>query len=595
MAERRALRIVKQRAAAVLLGLPLAFSAFANPVPDARSVFQQLVADVEAFEREHDPITAGFEGDRAAWSRLPDLSPRAAARQREGLEALQRRAEAIEAAALSAEQQFDLAFLKRVLADRLERGKFDESRLAFSNEGGPVALLRYLASVTPIRSREDAEAWLARLAGAARLIDDSTSNARRGIKTGFVQPRITVETVLPQLRAELAVAIDEDPLLAPLKAMPAQIPEAERDALLTRGRELIEQQIRPAQARFVALLEKDYLRRARRALGVGSLPGGKPYYAYLARHYTTAALTPDEIHALGQSEVARIRAEMEAVIKESGFSGSFAEFLAFLRRDPRFYAKSRDELLEKAAWIAKRADDKLPGLFGTLPRLPYGVREVDRTIEANYTTGRYNPGSPQQGVAGGYMVNTSKLDQRPLYELPALTLHEAVPGHHLQIALAQELGELPYFRRNADVTAFVEGWGLYAELLGYDMGIYLTPYERFGKLSYEMWRACRLVADTGIHWLGWDLDQARACFAENSALAPHNIETELQRYISWPGQALAYKVGELKLRELRRRAETRLGERFDIRQFHDTVLLGGPMPLDMLEARVDVWIAEQSR
>jgi uncharacterized protein (DUF885 family) len=250
--------------------------------------------------------------------------------------------------------------------------------------------------------------------------------------------------------------------------------------------------------------------------------------------------------------------------------------------------------MEKASEIAKRSDDQLPRLFGTLPRLPYGVRPVPADIAEGYTTGRYWVGSMQQGQAGGYMVNTSHLDQRPLYELPALTVHEAVPGHHLQIALSQELSGLPYFRRNTSPTAFVEGWGLYSEFLGEEMGIYRDPYERFGRYSYEMWRACRLVADTGIHWLGWDIEQARRCFTENSALAPHNIQTELERYISWPGQALAYKIGELRFRSLRSDAEQALGENFNVREFHDKLLLSGALPLDVVSKRIQAWIAEKS-
>ena len=315
----------------------------------------------------------------------------------------------------------------------------------------------------------------------------------------------------------------------------------------------------------------------------------------LVRHYTTTDMTPDQVHELGQQEVKRIRAEMEALIKETGFTGSFAEFQTMLRTDPRFYVTTRQALLEKASEIAKRVDDQLPRHFGRLPRLPYGVRPVPAEIEENYTTGRYFEGSPSQGIAGGLMINTSHLDQRPLYELPALALHEGVPGHHLQIALSQELTDVPAFRRNAYVTAFVEGWGLYSEQLGDEMGIYRDNYERFGKLSYEMWRACRLVADTGIHWKGWSVEQARACFTDNTALSPTNIQNELMRYVSWPGQALAYKIGELKIMELRHRAEKALGDKFDERAFHDRVLLAGPLPLDILESRVNEWIAAQQK
>ena len=293
------------------------------------------------------------------------------------------------------------------------------------------------------------------------------------------------------------------------------------------------------------------------------------------RSYTTTEMTPEEIHALGLQEVARIRARMEEEIRASGFRGDFAAFQHFLRTDPQFYATSPEDLMEHASEIAKRADGQLPRLFGTLPRLSYGMREIPAEQAEGSTTAYYTQGQRALGQSGTYWVNTSRLNQRPLYELPALTVHEAMPGHHLQISRAQELGDLPYFRRNAFETAYVEGWGLYAESLGEEMGMYRTPYERFGRLSYEMWRACRLVADTGIHWMGWDIEQARRCFAENTALSPHNIQTELERYIATPGQALAYKIGELRLHALRREATEALGDRFDVRAFHDAVLGAG--------------------
>jgi uncharacterized protein (DUF885 family) len=371
------------------------------------------------------------------------------------------------------------------------------------------------------------------------------------------------------------------------------VPAADKARLLERARGIVQREIIPARAAYLRFIETEYAPKARAQAGASSLPDGKRFYAFQARYHTTTDLTPDQIHALGQSEVRRIRAEMDGVMRETGFTRTFPEFLAFLRSDPQFYATTREDLLEKASEIAKRADGGLPALFATLPRLPYTVKPTPREIEAQTTTGRYYQGSPTLGVAGTYILNTGNLPARPLYELPALTVHEAVPGHHLQIALSQELGEQPWFRRNANVTAYTEGWGLYSEFLGVEMGIYRTPYERFGRLSYEMWRACRLVADTGMHWLGWTKEQARACFTDNSALSAGNIEAELNRYIGWPGQALAYKVGELKLKELRRKAETALGPRFDIRRFHDVVLLGGPVPLDLLEQRVDGWIATE--
>ncbi|HRD46871.1 MAG TPA: DUF885 family protein, partial [Caulobacter sp.] len=418
-------------------------------------------------------------------------------------------------------------------------------------------------------------------------------NARRGVRSGFTQPRPIADIVLNQARKAAASPVEADPSIAALDRLPNSVSAADKAALKARATTLVKDGLRPAQKRFVTFLETEYLPAARPGLGASTVPDGKAYYAWLARRYTTTDLTPDEIHEIGLKEVARIRAEMDGIRAQTGFTGSHAEFLAYLRSDPRFYAQTPEDLLEKASEISKRIDDQLPRYFGTLPRLSYGVRPVPAEIAENYTTGRYFPGSPRLGVAGGYMVNTTHLDQRGLYELPALTLHEAVPGHHLQIALSQELEDVPAFRRDADMTAFTEGWGLYSEKLGIEMGIYRNPYERFGRLSYEMWRACRLVADTGIHWKGWSREQAEKCFTENSALSPLNIRVELDRYISWPGQALAYKIGEMKIVEVRARAEAALGEKFDIRRFHDAVLLAGPLPMDLLEARIDRWIAAE--
>ena len=594
--------MLKPVVAATALALLLApvSTVIAQPAPAATAsaedaAFDALVKEYEAYERGEDPFTAGSEGDKAALARLPDFSRAAEIRRGKDYEKFAQRLAKIDASRLSTDEaRLNHAFLGRVLKRSIEAVQYDGGRLAFDSEGGPSTFLSYLASSTRITSRQDADAYLQRLEGVPQIFADVTESARRGIKSKFTQPRSVVESAIAVMRTELAVPLDQDVVLKPFATLPSTISAADQAALRERLRKITSDKIRPAREAFVRFVESEYLKAARPGLGVGSMPGGREFYAFQARGYTTSDMTPDEIHQLGLSEVARIRAEMDVVMRDAGWTGDFASFLHFLRTDPQFYAQTREDLMEKASEIAKRADDKLPMLFrNSLPRLPYGVRPVPREIEDQYTTGRYNQGSMELGVAGGYMVNTGKLDQRPLYELPALTLHEAAPGHHLQIAAQQELGDMPWFRRNANVTAYTEGWGLYAEFLGIEMGIYRTPYERFGKLSYEMWRACRLVADTGIHWKGWSVEQARACFRDNSALAPHNIETELQRYIGWPGQALAYKIGELKLRELRKRAEAALGDRFDVRAFHDFVLQGGPLPLDMLEARVDGWIARQ--
>ena len=553
-----------------------------------------VLADYETYLRAVDPINAGMEGDRAALSRLPDSSRAFEVAQEPVLRGFADRLAAIDPAGLSEDDRLNHNFLTYVLQRSIARIPLDTGRIdAFNSEGGPGQNLAYVASVTRIATVADAEAWIARLEAMPASYAAPLANARRGLETGLVQPRSIVENALTLIGPEAALTPDADPLLKPFATLPASIPAAQQAALRARAARVVADSIMPQRRERARFLREDYLPRAPETLGLVHRPGGREMYAYLVRGYTTTDLTPDEVHAIGLEEVTRIRARMDVEMRAAGWTGDFAGFLNFLRTDPQFYTTTREDLMEKASEMAKRADDGLPALFGTLPRLPYGVRPVPREIEANYTTGRYNPGSVENGVAGGYMVNTSSLNQRGLYELPALTLHEAAPGHHIQIALQQEAEDGPYFRKSVDVTAFTEGWGLYSEFLGEEMGFYRTPYERFGRLSYEMWRACRLVSDTGIHWLGWDIEQARACFRDNSALAPLNIETELQRYIGWPGQATAYKIGEIRLRAIRTRAEAELGDRFDIRRFHDALLVDGPLPMALLDARMDRWIAEE--
>jgi uncharacterized protein (DUF885 family) len=579
------MRIIRALSALALLLVTLQAGA-----QTAEDSLQQVIADYERFIRELDPISAGQEGDRAALRRLPDVRPEAEDAQRQRLTSFSQRLVKIDAARLAGESVVNHQLLTRIVKESIEELGFDFARIPFENDSGFHTLADYLARTTTIASREDADAWLARLEALPPFYLQNVANLKRGIQTRYTQPRIVVDRVLETARKQVEVKPEDSSLLLPFARMPASIPAAAQAEYRSKALAIVRDKIYPAQRAFNDFMARDYVPAARPALAWRTTPGGEASYRFLVRQHTTTDMTPDQIHKLGEDEVARIRGLMEKAIAQTGFKGSFAEFLKMLRTDPRFYAHTATELLEKASEIAKRSDDQLPRLFGTLPRLTYGVRPVPAEMAEGYTTGRYWQGSMQMGQAGGYMVNTTHLDQRGLYELPALTLHEAVPGHHLQIALSQELSGLPYFRRNISVTAFTEGWGLYSEFLGEEMGIYRDPYELFGRYSYEMWRACRLVADTGIHWLGWDIEQARRCFTENSALAPHNIQTELERYISWPGQALAYKVGELRFRQLRREAEQALGERFDIRQFHDTLLLGGPLPLDIVEVRVRDWI-----
>lgn len=588
-------------ATALALGAPAAALAqAASPAEASRpsastadAALEQIVADYEAYQKSIDPLSASGEGDLEAMARVPDLSRAFELAQRAPMEGFVRRLQAIDTADLSHANQINHAFLLYVLARGIEGLDYDTGRLAFDSEGGPGTWAIYMGSSTRLNSIAEAEAYLKRVEGFATIYAQTTDNARRGLETGMIQARSVTQSAIELARNDVDTPADADPLLKPLSTLPATVPQADRDRLAARAAEVIARDIVPARQAWLAFLETEYLPKAPVEPGLAHRPGGKALYAYLVRGHTTTDLTPDQIHQIGLDEVARIRARMDVEMKASGWTGDFAGFLNFLRTDPQFYASTREELLEKASEMAKRADGGLPPLFATLPRLPYDVQPVPPQIEENYTTGRYNGGSMQNGVAAHYIVNTSKLDQRPLYELPALTLHEAVPGHHVQIALQQEAEGQPYFRRQANVSAFTEGWGLYAEYLGEEMGFYRTPYERFGRLSYEMWRACRLVADTGLHWMGWSEEQARACFRDNSALAPHNIETELQRYIGWPGQATAYKIGEIRLRDIRARAERELGSNFNIRTFHDALLTEGPLPLALLDQRMDAWIAEQ--
>jgi len=575
--------------------LSLALMAVQAGAQTAESSLQQIIADYETFNRQVDPLSAGAEGDREALRRLPDVRPEAEQADRKQLVVFGERLAKIDAQQLSGEAALNHALLTSIVKESTEEIEFDFSRIAFQNDEGFHTLADYLGRSTTIASREDADAWLARLAALPAWYEQNVSNLKRGIKTRYTQPRIVVDRVLDVARKQVEVKPEDNSLLLPFARMPASIPAQAQAEYRAKALALVRDKIYPAQRAFADFLAKEYVPAARPKLAWRTTPNGEASYRFLVHQHTTTEMTPDQIHKLGEDEVGRIRGLMEKAIAQTGFKGSFAEFQKMLRTDSRFYPRTATELLEKASEIAKRSDDQLPRLFGTLPRLTYGVRPVPAEMAEGYTTGRYWPGSMQMGQAGGYMVNTSHLDQRSLYELPALTLHEAVPGHHLQIALSQELSNLPYFRRNISVTAFTEGWGLYSEFLGEEMGMYRDPYELFGRYSYEMWRACRLVADTGIHWLGWDIEQARRCFTDNSALSEHNIQTELERYISWPGQALAYKVGELRFRQLRSEAEQALGERFDIRQFHDTLLLGGPLPLDIVEVRVRDWVKKSQR
>ncbi len=554
--------------------------------------FETLLADHWAHYLETYPLKATANGVADYNYRLGTVTPAARARVLARERAFLARLDAIDPARLDAGQRVSHGVLRWLLQDSIRAAELNTARIPFNTFSGFFASVLSMADGVPMKNEADYDAYIARLNDVPRYFDEHIANLQQGIDTGFVLPRIVIEGIAPTVAAE----VRDDPTLSrlykPFERLPQSLPAATRQRLADAGRAAIRDAVTPAFRRLSDFLSEDYLAAATVTLGATELPGGEDYYAYQIRRYvTTTGLSAEAIHRTGLNEVARIRAEMEAVIERSGFDGDFAAFTEFLRTDPQFYASTAGELLAAAAYTAKRIDYVMPRFFGRLPRLPYGVVPVPDEIAPNYTTASYDSAPIGGTRGGGYWVNTYALDQRPLYELTALTLHEAVPGHHHQIALAQELDNLPAFRRNLYFSAFGEGWALYTEKLGVEMGVYRNDYEHFGRLSYEMWRACRLVIDTGLHAMGWSRERAIAYLKDNTSLAEANVRAEVDRYISWPAQALAYKLGELEIWELRRRAERELGERFDLSEFHDRVLVNGALPLAMLEAEIDRYIA----
>jgi uncharacterized protein (DUF885 family) len=481
--------------------------------------------------------------------------------------------------------------LRRRVEGMVEGFRFPTDWIAIHQVGGVHQVVPQTIAAMPAQTVEHYEDILARLRGLPRVVDEVLILLGKGLETGVTPPRITLKDVPRQLEA---LAVDDpakSPLTVRFQKIPESIPAPERERLRREAAEILSAQVAPAFRKLHDYFVGTYLPGTRETIAMRDLPDGEAWYAYNARQSTTTDLTPQQIHDIGLREVARIRAEMEALIPKTGFQGSFEEFVRFLRTDPRFFFDKPEDLVSAYRDIAKRADPELTRLFGRLPRLPYGVIPVPAYTEKSTTTAYYENGSPTAGRPGYYFVNTYDLKARPKWEMEALTLHEAVPGHHLQTALAQEAEGLPEWRKHDDHTAFTEGWGLYAESLGGEMGFYQDPYSRFGQLTYEMWRAVRLVVDTGMHSLGWSRDRAIEYFRANAPKTEHDIVVEIDRYIVWPGQALAYKIGELKIKELRALAEKELGAEFDVRAFHDEVLGRGSVPLDVLDAKIRAWIA----
>ncbi len=572
-------------------GLVMVMTTVSAVAAPASKALAKLFADERAFVWREDPLTATGDGVRDYDDRLPSVTPVAQARRLKADEAFVKRLHAIKRTRLSHQEQVSYDLFAFMVSSRVSLARHKEWRIPFNSDSGFFADLLQLHSLVDPQTVKQYDDYVARLNDVPRYFDENIANLRQGMRDGFTLPSAILEGVSRVVDSAQYNDAEKMPFWRPFASFPEGVSERDRARLKAAGRAALEKAVIPAYAAFKTFFDTEYRPAARKTIGATALPGGREYYADLVRYFTTLPdATAEDIHRTGLAEVKRIRAEMEAIVREVKYRGSFADFIDYLRTDSQFYAKTPGELMREASFIAKEIDGKLPEYFGKLPRMPYGVKPVPDAIAPNYTAGRYNPGP--MGAAGEYWVNTYALETRPLYVLPALTLHEAVPGHHLQGSIARELGAVPAFRLNFYPHAFGEGWALYGEKLGEEMGVYHTPYQRFGRLTYEMWRACRLVVDTGMHAMDWTRDQALTYLGDNTALSKHEIRTEVDRYISWPGQALAYKIGELKIVELRARAKAALSDKFDLRAYHDAVLESGGVTLPVLERRVDAYIAE---
>jgi uncharacterized protein (DUF885 family) len=551
----------------------------------------RLIADQWQAWMQAEPLFATTCGDHRFNNRLPDAGEEHYASWRERLVEFHALLHRIDHATLAPSDRLNYDIFDRMLDSEIAALDQHGYRLPISKAGGFHVYFPDLYLQTPFGNVGDYENFLARLEGIHRYFTESIELMRLGMRTGYIPPRVTLAGVDLTLQSHIV----DDPAVSlffkPFEQFPASVNGSEQKRLVVAAADTIRGSVVPAYQALLRFLKTEYEPGSRDSIAAADFPEGAAFYRERIRYFTTLELLPEAIHHTGQSEVSRIRADMEAVVRKTGFKGDFSEFIAYLRTDPRFYVTTPKALLEKTALVLKRMDGELPRLFKTLPRLSYGIREIPTFNAPGNTAAYYQPGSGDGTVAGTYYVNTYDLASRPLYEIEALSLHEAVPGHHLQIALQQELGDLPNFRRFAGFTSFVEGWALYSERLGLEVGFYQDLYSDFGRLSYEMWRACRLVVDTGMHALGWTRQQAIDFMAANTSSTILNITNEVDRYIAWPGQALAYKIGELKIRELRAMAEQELGAKFDLREFHDVVLLGGAVPLDVLEKAVWEWVA----
>lgn len=563
-------------------------------MPISLSPLHQLFQDHWDAWMHFDPFFATYVGDHRFNDRLPSATEEAFHAWRAQLSGFRERLGGISRQSLSDADQLNHELFSHLLDDEISELSFHAYRLPISRTAGFHLMFPDTFQVMPFENEQDYEKYISRLNAFHQYALENIELMQLGLHTGYLPPRCTLTDVDKQLKAQMVTDPTESALYQPFSHFPAQISEPTRQKLCEAAQKAILGSVMQGYQAILQFVEQKYLPAARESIATTDLPDGEAFYAHRIYYYTSLNLTAEQVHQTGLDEVRRIRAEMEDVIKKAGWSGTMLDFLEFLRTDPKFYVTSPEALLEKTSFVLKRMDGELPRLFKTLPRMPYGIREVPDYAAEGETAAYYNPGLGDGTRAGVYYVNTYDLPSRPLYEIEALSLHEAVPGHHLQLALQAELSDLPMFRRYCGYQSFVEGWALYAERLGLEVGFYTDPYSDFGRLSYEMWRACRLVVDTGMHALGWSRQQAIDHLVENTSSTLLNIINEIDRYIAWPGQALAYKLGELKISELRARAEEKLGSKFSLREFHDVLLLSGAVPMDVLEQMVDTWIVTRN-
>jgi uncharacterized protein (DUF885 family) len=576
-----------------LIPLLLAVWSFGAIAGDDSEIFQALLQRDWDFRINEFPSLARNNGVEGHEDRIAHVGEKDQLRRYEFWKQVKLELAAISCENLEREECINYRMFGRQIHQFLADYETRAYLIPFNSDWGFYLSWNRWGDETDFDSIDDYNNYVSRLKELPQVMDEYIALMREGLRTGMTQPRVILDGREVPIRKQLVEDPQHSAFFKPFLNIDQDIPDEAKQKLISEAREAVMEGVVPAYQRLLDFFLDEYFTGARTTLGATGLPGGKRYYEEQIYLYATVDMSADEIHQLGLSEVARIRAEMEAIINELQFEGDFADFVQFLRADPQFYAKTPHELLAEASYFAKKIDGRLPQLFGKLPRQPYGVAPVPDNLAPFYTGGRYVDAPLEARRGGYYWVNTYALESRTLYTLPALTLHEAVPGHHLQIALAQEQGDQPAFRRNDYISAYGEGWALYAEKLGIELGIYETPYQDFGRLTYEMWRACRLVIDTGIHTKDWSRKQAQDYLIANTALSIHEITTEVDRYISWPAQALSYKLGEYTIWQLRRDAESRLGKKFDLRDFHDFILALGSVPLEILKDEVGRWVNEQ--